>query len=74
MEDSPGDFFTSRDLLETHNCSRDELGLGNDRNKSRFFEIHESAINIIDAYANKFLCIKPEDTFIYGDYNTQKAR
>ena len=74
VEDSPGEFFTSRDRLPVHNCSRDELGLGNDRSKSRFFEIHESAFNFIDAYANKFLCIEQEDTYIYGDYNTQKAR
>ena len=73
-------YYTERKLLESHLCTREELGLaveGNpeiDESKSRFFPMHVQTQPIIDFYYKKMLCLGDADLEIHGDYNSMTAR
>ena len=69
-----GGFFVERKRLDDHICSLEELSFEGDSANWRFFPVHEASAGIVKFYQKKFICLKPEDLFIYGDYNTSKAR
>ena len=70
--DDKGSFFISRTKLETHICSAEELGLVN--GNSKFMPVHNSSHYHVETYQKKFLCMKPEDAYIYGNYDTEVGR
>ena len=54
-------------------CSREELGLDGSTN-STFLPIHPGSYGNIDLYRKKFLCVDPEDMYIFGNFESYKAR
>ena len=68
-----GSYFTERKKLESHVCTREELGL-EDPTKSRFLELHETGAPFIDIYQKKLLCLDPSELYVYGDYYSVNAR
>lgn len=71
MED--GTYGTTRPRIETHVCTREELGLTEDRSKATFLPTYEASKGTIDFYHKKMLCVNPEDLYTYGDYNSYQA-
>ena len=69
-----GTYITKRTPLNTHVCTREELGINEDRSKARFLPLRELEGEIVELYQRKLLCADPEDLFIFGDYNAMKAR
>jgi len=69
-----GSFFTERRRLDDHICSLEELSFGGDPENHRFFPVHSASAGIVKFYQKKFLCLEPDELFIYGDYNTAKTR
>ena len=69
-----GSYFTRREELQTHVCSHEELGLNEDRSNAKFMPLHEQGADFVSMYQKKLLCLKPEDMYIFGDYNSVNAR
>jgi len=69
-----GTYFTERKRLNDHICTLEELSFEGDPKNHRFFPVHEASAGIVKFYQPKFICLEPEDLYIYGDYNTAKAR
>ena len=69
-----GTYFTERRRLEDHICTLEELAFEGDPANHRFYPVHASTASIVKFYYKKFICLNPEELFIYGDYNTSKAR
>ena len=69
-----GSYLTERKRLKDHICTLEELSFGGDPANWRFFPVHKSTESIVKFYQKKFICLDPEDLYIYGDYNTSKAR
>eukprot|EP00354_Favella_ehrenbergii_P012467 CAMPEP_0170453360 /NCGR_PEP_ID=MMETSP0123-20130129/1963_1 /TAXON_ID=182087 /ORGANISM="Favella ehrenbergii, Strain Fehren 1" /LENGTH=142 /DNA_ID=CAMNT_0010715697 /DNA_START=180 /DNA_END=608 /DNA_ORIENTATION=- len=69
-----GSYFTRRERLEAHICTREELGIDENREGARFMPLHEQGANLIELYQKKLLCLDKRDLFIYGDYNSMQAR
>ena len=65
-----GSYFTKREQKKSHICSREELGLTEDVEKSKFMPLVSSDRGFVDAYQKKFICLDEEDLFLYGDYNS----
>ena len=65
-----------RTTLDSHICSREELNLESDSEVSqkKFLLPDEQSRPIIDLYQQKFICLDDDNLFIYGDYNSLKAR
>ena len=71
--DEQGNFFLTQDRIPSHTCTRRELGLegyGNDT----FSEVRESSASYLEQYHKKFICIDPEEMYIYGDFDASSAR
>ena len=60
--------------MTSYNCTKEQLGLEGDPKKAEFFTPHPGSKSFIDLYQKKFICAKPEEMFIYGDFTTGKAR
>ena len=71
-EDEKGEPFVKFENIPSHTCSKEELGL--EGNNSSFMPIVEENINIVSLYQKKFHCIKNEDMFINGDFDSSAAR
>ena len=55
--------------LPTHNCSDEEMGLTDDKQKSVFYPVFEPNKKQIQTYSPNLWCI--DDEFeLYGDYNS----
>ena len=72
--DENGNPFSKREPLDTHICSRENLGLEGPTENAQFFEPHPGSRAFIELYQKKFLCADPKQMFIQGDFNTNKAR
>ena len=59
--------------LETHTCSEEELGLVNGE-QTRFMQINESSIQDVIQKKKSFKCMKKEDSYIFGNYNSNSGR
>ena len=66
-----GQNFAGRYPLKSHRCTREELGLDDDKSKARFYPNTDSDVEF---YHKKFLCIDKEDIEVYGDWNSHKAQ
>ena len=64
---------SQRHSIQTHRCSREELGLDSTE-ASAFYRIEPNSRKSVDKYAAKFLCVDPKDMYISGSYNSDKAR
>ena len=73
-DDVDGKPYTKRVPIQTHNCTREELGLEGDPSKSRFHKVDEASAYSINFYWRKLLCVDEEDMYIMGDYNSETAR
>ena len=74
FDESENAFKDAKESIAKHRCSREELGL-EDPEKATFYPQHsENSAKEVAYYQNKFWCIDPEDSFIYGDYDSRKAR
>ena len=68
-----GSYITERKRIPDHPCSREELGIEEDRSNSMFMPVYESSKGEVDFYWKKFQCVDKENLKIYGDYNSYKA-
>ena len=56
-------------------CTPEQLGLAEGgKEDAEFLPLHENYYNVVAKYRKKFLCSRKEDMFIYGDYNSERAR
>ena len=70
-----GTFFSERKMIDSHDCSEEELGLTGDRQNSKFMPIFEKSIEEVKFYRKKLRCAKHvDDLSIYGDYSSHKAQ
>ena len=70
-EQSDGVYRAGRDPMKTmHRCTREELGLTDDKDASQFNEYEETGLGFISFYWKKFLCIDAEETRVSGDFNS----
>ena len=60
---------TSYHELKTRPCTDEDLGLGGDPQKSRFFEGDKASKEYVREYKDKMQCID-EDFSIFGDYRS----
>ena len=72
--ENDGSYFTERKKLESHICTREELGLGDDKSNSLFLPLHATAAPFIEMYQKKLLCLPPEELYIYGDFHSVNSR
>ena len=68
-----GTFFIKREKMNEHICSRDELGLTDNKEAAKFMPISDLYKPFIDTYQKKFICMDTEDLFLYGDYDSTTA-
>ena len=68
--DSDGELYKNIFEIESHVCTREELGLSQGKTKSKFMPIHEKSRLTLYQYAEKFLCVEPEELTISGEYNS----
>ncbi len=73
LEDENGDAFSRRVKLNTHYCTREELGLAPQRKGARFFETNERFIPHVELYAKKYMCTDEDQMRTAGDYNSAQA-
>ena len=63
--DENGELFLRDIKLDTHQCSREELGLeGND---SSFFPTVEKNVQWVKLYQKKFICMNRKDAYVQGN-------
>lgn len=63
-----GTLYSGKSRLESHPCSLEELGLDENKSKSRFFPINGNFEASVEFYHKKFLCLNREDLVVYGDF------
>ena len=68
-----GSFITERKRIPDHSCSREELGIEEDRSNAMFMPVYKSSTDEVDFYWKKFQCVDKENLKLYGDYNSFKA-
>jgi len=71
-DDAEG-FGSGRLRIPSHNCSREELGIDEDRSNATFMPVYKSSAAEVDFYWKKFQCADKENLYLYGDYNSYKA-
>ena len=59
--------------IPIHSCTDQELGLLENKEGSRFFEIYQNNKRDIQVYKRKLYCID-EELKLQGDYNSERAR
>ena len=69
-----GTFYLERERLDTHRCTREELGLTNDTSNAVFMPFRETQKEFMDFYYSKLLCLSKEDMYINGEFNSKTAR
>jgi hypothetical protein len=73
-----GTLYSGRYRLNSHRCSRKELGLedGDDNFEQsvKMFTTSQYAKRDIEMNHKRFFCPNKEDLRIYGDYNTESAQ
>ena len=70
-----GTFYDIEEVLETHYCTPEELGLNKDSSdhsarSSRFLPIRPLMHPWLDFYQKKMLCTDQSEMMIRGDYNS----
>ena len=71
--EADGSFFTKTERRKEHICSREELGLTENKDAAKFMPTIESQRTFVDTYQKKFICLNEEDLFLYGDYDSANA-
>ena len=49
-----GSYMTERRRINSHTCSREELGLDGDPDKAKFLPVYEDSLDEVDFYSKKF--------------------
>ena len=70
--DESGKKFVRFDPIESHFCSKEELGL--EGNSSNFMPPSQQALKDLSFFHSKLRCIDPSESRIYGDFNSAAAR
>ena len=70
--DEDGKFKTEIKEIPNHACTKEELGIEGDA--SSFMTIAQANLAEVTKFQKKFRCIDKEEMYIYGDYNSEKAR
>ena len=65
--------FSNIPDLETYPCTPEELGL-TENDSTRFMPLNEDSRPAVALKQASLVCMKKEDSFIYGDYNSNNAR
>lgn len=69
-----GKHISGRYRIESHPCTREELGLDGDGTNAKFLPINANFRNAVDAQHKKLLCLNREDLMMYGNFQTEKAQ
>ena len=67
-------YWRQTPLNSTHVCTREELGLEDDRSNARFMPLDKRAQTYVDFYRKKFICLEPHQLFLFGDFASPTAR
>ena len=70
--DEDGEFFVERTRLETYPCTEEELNSSSELGK-RFMPLHERNTQLFEKQ-KEFMCMKEEDAYVYGDFDSDAAR
>ena len=70
--DEDGEYFFEQRPLDMHLCTQSELGLKSD--DAMFMPIKESSAEELELMAGKMYCLSEEDSYIYGNYQSDSAR
>ena len=73
-EDEAGNVFVKRERIPSYQCTKDELGLGSSDSESRFYPAYATHQFSLEKIQKKFRCIDKENMYIYGDWNSKRAR
>lgn len=68
-----GSSYRRDKILDTHYCSQEELGLTKDSSNSKFMPLNTSSESTFRKTSSKYLCIKDEDYYINGNYDSDQA-
>ena len=64
---------SERTRFPNHPCSREELGIEEDRSNAMFMPVYKSSADEVDFYWKKLQCVDNESLSLFGDYNSYKA-
>lgn len=67
-----GEYYYTEDLVETHMCTEEELGLTGE--SSDFYPVIDGAGEELEYMVGRFRCLDREDMHINGHYNADNAR
>ena len=67
-----GEIWSDEFEVESHPCTEEELGLT--PGDSKFMPIHESSLDYMKLYKEKFVCVNQDDLEIYGTFSSKKAK
>ena len=69
-EKENGEYYWTFDEIPSHTCTKEELGFGDNSNKSRFMPIPDDQVGLVKKYQKKFKCLSPEYLKISGNANS----
>ena len=69
--DENGVPFSVYEEIESHTCTKEELGLEGDN--SRFMPIEERNLRYVQMYQKKLRCISKDEMKVAGDFNSASA-
>ena len=67
-------FYLERERLDTHRCTKEELGLTNDTSNAVFMPFIEKQKAHAEFYYKKLLCVDKDDMYIHGEFDSVTAR
>ena len=70
-----GKYFIDPYEIKSHPCTREELGLDNQKGQSssNFMPIHKLSSGALEQFAGKFMCMDIEQLTIAGSYSSDKG-
>ena len=60
--------------MKSHICTKEELGVTEDRSKSRFLPHTDQGKGLVELYQKKMLCVDDDELFVYGDWDSLSTR
>ena len=67
-----GEYFVTVDEIQSHTCTREELGL-NPEIESSFYSYSDTDKTLINSYQKKMRCIDSNEMTINGDFDSPSA-
>ena len=69
-----GSVYRNNTIFDSHICTREELGLDEDRTDATFMPHQDRQEPFVDMYQKKFICLNKEDLVLWGDFSSDESR